>query len=208
MYAKKLFLSFILGSTALHAVGSSQYVGVVFEGGYDLLKQERSKAENVDIDPIVYGAKLNLGIDSGEELRTNIFFGLQYFDSDLYGYEIPEGSDTATMVGSTNQLLYSIGLDIIKTYSTKGSSILPYLKGGVDYEFMQLDGYAQSWANNVGLSFGGGTFLRMSESLEWQLGAYYKYRMWGNYNLDTLETKNVELSDHSLMLELGLNFHY
>ena len=208
MYIRKLLLSFILGSTALHAAGSSQYVGVVFEGGYDLLTQERSKAENVDIDPIVYGAKLNLGIDSGEDIRTNIFLGLQYFDDDLYGYEVPEGSDTATMVGSTNQLLYSIGFDIIKTYSTKGSSILPYLKGGADYEFMQLDGYAQAWASNVGLSFGGGTFLRMSETLEWQLGAYYKYRMWGNYNLNTSETKNVALSDHSLMLELGLNFHY
>ncbi len=204
MYVKKLFLSFILGTTALYAAGSSQYVGVTLEGGYGLIEQENSKIANVNVDPIVYGGKLNLGIDSGEDIRTNIFFGLQYFDDDIYNYENPVG----TSLGSSNQLLYSIGFDIIKTYSTKGSSILPYLKGGMDYEFMFLDDYVQSMASNVGLTFGGGTFLRMSDTLEWQLGAYYKYRMWGDYNLDTPLTQNVELSDHSLMLELGLNFHY
>ena len=177
---------------------------MTFEGGYGLIEQVNSKTENVNVDPIVYGAKLNLGIDSGEDIRTNIFFGLQYFDDDIYNYEETAG----TSLGSSKQLLYSIGFDIVKTYSTKGSSILPYLKGGMDYEFMFLDDYAQSMASNVGLTFGGGTFLRMSDTLEWQLGAYYKYRMWGNYNLDTVKTKNVELSDHSLMLELGLNFHY
>ncbi len=204
MYIKKILLSLLLGSVALHAAGSSQYVGVVLEGGYGLIEQQNSKIANVNIDPIIYGGKLNLGIDSGEDLRTSIFLGLQYFDTDPYNYEETEG----TSLGSSNQILYSVGFDIIKTYSEKGSSVLPYLKGGMDYEFMSLDGYAQSWAQNVGLAFGGGTFIRTSDLLEWQLGAYYKYRMWGNYNLDTEKTQNVELSDHSLMLELGLNFHY
>jgi len=207
MNINRLFLSVFLSVASLQA-GSSQYVGVVFEGGYDWLTQERSKAENVDVNPIVYGATLNLGIDSGEDLRTNIYFGLNYFDKDFYEYRDPEGDETAPIVGSTNQLLYRVGFDIIKTVSEKGSSVLPYMKGGMSYEFMPLDGYAQSWAQNVGLLIGFGTFLRTSDTLEWQLGGYYKYRMWGNYNLDTTNTKNVELSDHSLMLELGLNFHY
>lgn len=207
MNINRLFLSILFSVVSLQA-GSSQYVGVVFEGGYDWLTQERSKAENVDVNPIVYGATLNLGIDSGEDLRTNIYFGLSYFDEDLYGYESPEGDENAEIVGSTNQLLYRVGFDIIKTVSEKGSSVLPYMKGGLSYEFMPLDGYAQSWAQNVGLLLGFGTFIRTSDLLEWQLGGYYKYRMWGNYNLDTTKTKNVELSDHSLMLELGLNFHY
>ena len=207
MNINRLFLSILFSVVSLQAA-SSQYVGVVFEGGYDWLTQERSKAENVDVNPIVYGATLNLGIDSGEDLRTNIYFGLSYFDEDLYGYESPEGDENAEIVGSTNQLLYRVGFDIIKTVSEKGSSVLPYMKGGMSYEFMPLDGYAQSWAQNVGLLLGFGTFIRTSDLLEWQLGGYYKYRMWGNYNLDTTKTKNVELSDHSLMLELGLNFHY
>lgn len=201
MNYKKLLYGLLFSGLTLQA-GSGQYVGVVFEGGYDWLTQERSVDSNVDVNPIVYGATVNLGIDSGEDLRTNIYFGLNYFDKDLYAYETPEGD------GSTNQFLYRVGFDIIKTVSEKGSSVLPYMKGGMSYEFMQLDGYAQSWANNVGLNFGFGTFLRTSDTLEWQLGTYYKYRMWGNYNLDTPTTKNVELSDHSLMLELGLNFHY
>lgn len=200
---KNLVLSLLFSGVALQAA-SGQYVGVVFEGGYGLIEQQNSKIKNVNVDPIVYGGKVNLGIDNGEDLRTNIFVGLQYFDSDLYDYEETAGKS----VGSSNQLLYSVGFDIVKTYSEKGSSMLPYLRGGMDFEFMSLDGYAQSWAQNVGLMFGAGTFFRMSESSEWQLGAYYKYRMWGNYNLDTLNTQNVELSDHSLMLELGLNFHY
>ena len=199
----KLLFSMLLSAVTLQA-GSGQYVGVVFEGGYGWIEQQNSKIPNVNVDPIIYGGKLNLGIDSGEDLRTNIFFGLQYFDNDPYSYEVTEG----TSLGSSNQLLYSVGFDIIKTYSEKGSSMLPYLKGGMDYEFMSLDGYAQSWAQNVGLTFGAGTFLRTSDMLEWQLGTYYKYRMWGNYNLETTQTQNVELSDHSLMLELGLNFHY
>ena len=204
MYVKKLFLSLLLGTTALYAAGSSQYVGVTLEGGYGLIEQENSKIANVNVDPIVYGGKLNLGIDSGEDLRTNIFFGLQYFDDDIYNYENPVG----TSLGSSNQLLYSVGFDIIKTYSERGSSVLPYIKGGLDYEFMFLDNYVQSMASNVGLTLGGGTFIRTSDMLELQMGLYYKYRMWGNYNLDTPLTQNVELSDHSLMLELGLNFHY
>ena len=207
MNYKKLLFSMIFSAVTLNAA-SSQYVGVVLEGGYDWLSQERSKASDVDINPIVYAATLNLGIDSGEDLRTNIYFGLNYFDQDLYEYELPEGEANAEVVGSTNQFLYRVGFDIIKTVSEKGSSVLPYMKGGMSYEFMPLDGYAQSWAQNVGLLLGFGTFLRSSDTLEWQFGGYYKYRMWGNYNLDTVETRNVELSDHSLMLELGLNFHY
>jgi len=201
MNYKKLLYSVLFSGITLQA-GSSQYMGVTLEGGYGFIKQQPSGAATVNVDPIVYGGKLNLGIDSGEEMRTNIFFGLQYFDDDIYNYETSKGT------GDSNQLLYSVGFDIIKTYSEKGSSLLPYLKGGMDYEFMSLDGYAQSWASNVGLTFGGGTFLRMSDTLEWQLGTYYKYRIWGNYNLDTPTTKNIELSDHSLMVELGLNFHY
>lgn len=207
MNYKKLLLSILLSTATLQAA-SSQYVGVVLEGGYDWLTQERSVASNVDVNPIVYAATLNLGIDSGEDLRTNIYLGLNYFDKDLYAYESPEGDESAPTVGSTNQVLYRVGFDIIKTVSEKGSSMLPYMKGGMSYEFMPLDGYAQSWAQNVGLLLGFGTFLRTSDLLEWQLGTYYKYRMWGNYNLDTPTTKNVELSDHSLMVELGLNFHY
>ncbi len=194
------FLSTFLAlfiSSSLYA-GSSQYVGLVFEGGYDWLTQERSTENNLDINPAVYGVKLNLGVDSGEDLRTNIFFSTHYFDNDPYEYDI----------GSTHNLLYGVGFDIIKTYSERGSSTLPYLKGGMSYEFMPLNGYAQSWANNVALLFGFGTFMRLSDVLEFQVGMYYKYRMWGNYNLDTELTKNVELSDHSVMLDIGFNFHY
>ncbi len=203
MHYKKLLYGVLFSGLTLQAA-SSQYVGVTLEGGYGWIEQENSKAANVTMNPILYGGKLNLGIDSGEDLRTNIFFGLQYFDEDIYNYV----DATGTAVGSSNQLLYSVGFDIIKTYSERGSSMLPYFKAGMDYEFMSLEGYAQSWASNVGLDFGVGTFWRMSEGLEWQLGTYYKYRMWGNYNLNTPTTQNVELSDHSLSVELGLNFHY
>lgn len=203
MNCKNLLYGVLLSALTLHA-GSSQYVGVTLESGYDWLEQQSPQTENVNVDPVVYGAKLNLGIDSGEDVRTNIFFGLQYFDEDIYYNEAVGSTDK----GSSQQLLYSVGFDIIKTYSERGSSMLPYLKGGMDYEFMPLDGYAQSWASNVGLTFGGGTFLRTSGTTEWQLGAYYKYRMWGNYNLDTPATQNVQLSDHSVVVELGLNFHY
>ncbi len=204
MNYKKLLYSILFSALTLQAAGSSQYVGVTLESGYGWVEQENSQIANINVDPIIYGGKLNLGIDSGEDIRTNIFFGLQYLNDDVYHYENPAG----TTLGSSNQILYSVGFDIIKTYSEKGSSLLPYWKVGMDYEFVSLDNYAQSWASNVGLNIGAGTFLRTSEMLEWQLGVYYKYRMWGNYNLDTLYTQNVELSDHSLMLELGLNFHY
>jgi len=195
---RSLLLFFVIFISSSLYAGSSQYIGLVFEGGYDWLTQERSKEENSAINPAVYGAKLNLGIDSGEDLRTNMFFSTHYFDKDLYAYDI----------GSSHKLLYSVGFDIVKTYSERGSSMLPYLKGGMSYEFMPIDGYAQSWANNVALLFGFGTFLRMSDALEFQVGMYYKYRMWGNYNLDTVSTKNVELSDHSVMVDIGFNFHY
>lgn len=204
MNYKRLLYSILISTMTLQAAGSSQYVGVTLESGYGWVKQENSKIANVNVDPVVYGGKLNLGIDNGEDIRTNIFFGLQYLSDDVYNYEKPVG----TSLGSSNQLLYSVGFDIIMAYSEKGSSVLPYWKVGMDYEFMSLENYAQSWASNVGLNIGAGTFLRTSEMLEWQLGVYYKYRMWGNYNLDTPDTQNVELSDHSLMLELGLNFHY
>jgi len=200
MLFRSLLASLFIVSTLFSA--SSQYVGVILEGGYDWLKQEPSKVGNVEINPIVYGAKVNLGIDGGEDVRTNIFFGLQYFDKDIYEYK----TDGAN--GRSNQFLYSVGFNIVKTYSEPRSSVLPYLSGGMDYEFIDLKGYAQGWGQNVGFSFGGGTFLRMSDTLEWQLGTYYKYRMWGNYNLNTQNTQNVELSDHSLNVELGLNFHY
>jgi len=191
-----IFLVLFL-SSSLYA-SSSQYVGVILEGGYDWMTQERSKEGNLAVNPMVYGAKLNLGIDSGEDLRTNMFFSTHYFDKDLYEYD----------KGSSHKILYGLGFDIIKTYSERGSSVLPYMKGGMSYEFMPIDGYAQSWANNVGLLFGFGTFVRMSDMLEFQVGMYYKYRMWGNYNLDTELTKNVELSDHSVMIDMGFNFHY
>ncbi len=203
MNYKKLSYAILLSTLSLNAA-SSQYVGVTLTSGYSWIKQMPTGQGNSNIDPYIYGGKLNLGVDSGEDLRTNIFFGLDYLDQDIY----EAGTTADPNAGSSNQILYSIGFDIIKTYSEKGSSVLPYLKGGMDYGFMSLDGYAQSWASNVGLTFGGGTFLRMSDSTEFQLGIAYKYRMWGNYNLDTPLTQNVELSDHTVLVELGLNFHY
>lgn len=203
MNYKKLPYAILFAALGLNAA-SSQYVGVVFSGGYSWIKQMPTHQSDTNIDPIDYGAKLNLGVDSGEDIRTNIFFGLDYFDKDIYSVSALTTPDS----GSSSQLLYSIGFDIIKTYSEKGSSTMPYLKGGMDYGFMSLDGYAQSWASNVGLTFGGGAFMRASGSTELQLGLAYKYRMWGNYNLDAPQTQNVELSDHSVIVELGLNFHY
>jgi len=195
---KFLSLFFILFfSTSLYAA-SSPYIGLMFEGGYDWLTQERSKEANFDVNPAVYGGKINLGIDSGADLRTNMFFSTHYFDKDPYEYD----------QGSSHKLLYGVGFDILKSYSKRGSSTAPYLKGGMSYEFMPIGGYAQSWANNVSLLFGFGTLMRASNSMELQMGMYYKYRMWGNYNLDTEFTKNVELSDHSVMIDIGFNFHY
>jgi len=199
----RLFILLLLTSFTLLMAGSRPYMGLSLEGGYGFITQENSASDNVDVNPILYGGKLNVGIDSGEDLRTNIYFGLDYTDEDLYGYT----ESTGNKVGSSHQFLYSVGFDIIKTYSTRGSSTAPYLKAGMEYGWMPLQGYAQSWANNVGFTVGGGTFLGGGSS-EFQLGAYYKYRLWGNYNLDTPTTQNVELSDHSLMLELGMNFYY
>ena len=199
----RLFTLLLLTSFTLLNAGSRPYIGFSLESGYGFITQENSHISNVDVNPIIYGGKFNVGIDSGEDLRTNIYFGLDYTDQDIYGYT--DSSDKE--VGSTNQFLYSVGFDIIKTYATKGSSTKPYLRGGMDYGWMPLHGYAQSWANNVGFTIGGGTFLGGGTS-EFQLGAYYKYRLWGNYNIDSENTQNVGLSDHSLLIELGMNFYY
>ena len=190
-------------SILLLQAASRPYIGFSLESGYGLITQENSEIPNVDVNPILYGGKLNVGIDNGEDFRTNIYFGLDYVDSDIYGYTDAKGVEQ----GSTSQFLYSVGFEVIRVYSSKGSSVVPYLKGGMDYGFMPLDGYAQSWANNVGFTFGGGTFMQAG-STELQLGLYYKYRLWGNYNLDTPQTQNVELSDHSLVIDLGMNFYY
>jgi len=204
MFMRLIALLF-LSSLVLQAAGSRPYMGLSLESGYGFISQENFAVNvpNVDVNPILYGGKFNVGIDSGEDLRTNIYFGLNYVDKDLYSYIDTNGNE----VGSSHQLLYSVGFDIVKTYSTKGSSTLPYLRAGLDYGWIPLQGYAQSWANNFGFTVGAGTFLEMGSS-EFQLGAYYKYRLWGNYNLDTQNTQNVGLSDHSLMLELGMNFYY
>ncbi len=202
MQLKKLIYSILFGSVTLSAAGSSQYMGVSFIGGHSWIDQKVSVygqgSETNTIDPNLYGGKINLGVDNGEHVRTNIYFGIEKFDEDIYSNLTKGGSDG---------LLWSVGFDIIKGYDI-GSSYEPYLLGGVDYEFMPVDGYAQKWPKNVGLKFGGGTFFHMSDALELQMGAYYKYRIWGDYNLNTSTTTNVELSDHSLMFELGLNFHY
>ena len=202
MYLRVLTTLFLV-LLSLQAASSRPYMGISLESGYGFITQENTPLPNVDVNPTLYGAKFNVGINNGEDLRTNIYFGLNYVDKDIFGYTDSSGSE----VGSTNQFLYSVGFDIIKTYSTKGSSALPYLRGGMDYGWMPLEGYAQSWANNVGFTVGGGTFL-LTGSSELQLGVYYKYRLWGNYNLDVQRTQNVELSDHSLLLELGMNFYY
>ncbi len=203
MFKLTTLLVLFFVTATLNAAGSRPYMGFSLEGGYGFIEQENSAMPNVDVNPILYGGKLNVGIDSGEDLRTNIYFGLDYVDEDIFGYKNNSGNE----VGSTHQLLYSVGFDIVKTYSTKGSSTAPYLRAGMDYGWMPLQGYAQSWANNVGFTVGGGTCLGMGSS-ELQLGMYYKYRLWGNYNLETPTTQNVELSDHSLLLEIGMNFYY
>ena len=202
MQLKKLICSILFGSVSLSAAGSSQYMGVSFIGGHAWIDQEvsayGSRSTSEAIDPNLYGGKINLGVDNGENVRTNIYLGIEKFDKDIYSNLTKGGRDG---------LLWSVGFDIIKGYDIE-SSYEPYLLGGVDYAFMPVDGYAQKWPKNVGLKFGGGTFFHMGDGLELQMGAYYKYRIWGNYNLDTPTTTNVDLSDHSLMFELGLNFHY
>lgn len=208
MSLKKLLYSALLGSVTLSAAGSSQYIGVSMVGGYTWIDQQVSiygqGSQTNSVDPNLYGGKFNLGIASGEHLRTNIYFGVEKFDKDIYS---DVTKNNVTVASGSDGLLWSVGLDIIKGYEA-ASSVEPYLLFGADYEFMAVDGYVQKWPSNVGLKLGAGTFLHMGEMVELQLGTYYKYRMWGNYNLDTQTTTNVDLSDHSVMLELGLNFHY
>jgi hypothetical protein len=208
MQLKKLIYSILLGSVTLSAAGSSQYVGVSFVGGHSLIDQKVSVhgqgSQTNAIDPNLYGGKINLGIDNGENVRTNIYLGIEKFDKDIYS---DVAKDDVVLASGRDGLLWSVGFDIIKGYDIE-SDYEPYLLGGADFGFMPVDGYAQKWPKNVGLKFGGGSFLHMGDALELQMGAYYKYRIWGDYNLDTPTTTNVNLSDHSLMFELGLNFHY
>ena len=208
MSLKKLFYATLLGSVTLSAAGSSSYVGVSVVGGHAWIEQEVSVngqgSQSNTIDPNLYGGKINLGIDNGEHVRTNIYLGIEKFDKDIYS---DVTKNDVSIASGSDGLLWSVGFDIIKGYDIE-SSVEPYLLGGMDYEFMAVDGYVQKWPKNVGLKFGGGTFLHMGEAVELQLGVYYKYRIWGNYNLDQPDTTNVDLSDHSVMCELGLNFHY
>ena len=197
---KKILTLIVLFSLSLLAK-ENQYIGLIAFANQSFMSQNiaiyNGAKTNESLDPLLYGAKINLGVVANGGIRSVFTYSISKFNSAVFNKASEQGSDN---------FIHEFGFEVIKSMKPK-DSFDPFFMVGFEYGFTRIDGYVQDDANVFSLKAGSGIFYRMG-AFELQTTVYYKWRNWGNYNLDQAQTTNVTLSDHNIYVELGINFHY
>ena len=197
---KKSIIILALLSLSLFAK-QNQYIGLI--GFINQSKMTQNIAiyggenSNKNLDPLLFGGKVNLGVVANGGMRSVFTYSLSRFDTAVFNRVSKKGRDN---------YIHEFGFEIIKSMKPK-DDFDPFFIAGFEYGFTRIDGYVQDDANVFSLKAGSGAFYKMG-AFELQTSLYYKWRNWGNYNLDQAQTTNVTLSDHNIYVELGFNFQY
>ncbi|WP_345972970.1 outer membrane beta-barrel protein [Sulfurimonas diazotrophicus] len=125
----------------------------------------------------------------------------------LQGYLLGEYFDEP-LFDDTNDELYELGLDVIKTFDTY-TNLYPFIQAGIGSGSMQLDSYYYPHDDSIGevsLKVGMGLIFRIAPQLEVMGGVDFQWRTWQDVEYYYPVYNKLSTDDSSVRYYGGFNF--
>lgn len=170
---------------------ADSYVGV--EYGYANAEDEReSQGVTVDQDNDYNDFTLKYGIEAQTNWNVEVTLSRTKFDEATFD--------------ASNDEMYELGADIIYDFADHGK-LTPFVKAGLGYGWMDVDGYTESTINSVSLNAGVGVKYQLVEDLYVVTGVDAVYRQWQDIDV-LLQGATIETSNTAAKAYVGLDYHF
>lgn len=191
----KILLSLLVSSMLSSvAIAEDVYVGI----DYGFVSNETEK----DI-----GSTSFKGDNDYKDLKFKVGYGT---DGDFKGQVSLSfiSFDEAVFDGENSDLI-EIGFDVIKEFEVT-KEFYPFLKAGVGYGFMDVEGYTEDSIYEVYFNVGAGVSYKATDNLYLIGGVDYVGRKWQDIEVQTgwYATETISTTDSGFKPYIGLNYKF
>ncbi|MBU0721377.1 porin family protein [bacterium] len=159
----KILLGLLVGSLAMSSASADMYVGVEYGVASNTDKIESSSGGSAEQDNAYSDLKLKIGGGEDGGIKAQISLSMITYDKTIFDY--------------TNKDLAELGVDIIKEFEVT-KDIYPFLKVGLGYGSMTVEGYAEDSIAEVSFNFGAGVSYKAMEHVYLIAGIDFIGRTW------------------------------
>lgn len=138
-------------------------------------------------------AKLKIGFGEDDSFKYQFHLDYVRFNDPLFD--------------NNNQALLESAFDFIKEFRAQ-EDISPYIKLGVGYGFMPIDGASKKNIKEVMSSAGLGISFKTTDELYVITGFDYMYRFWQDVKYTTSAEQTLSTKSYGLGLYVGLNYKF
>ncbi len=143
--------------------------------------------------------------EKSQAAKLKIGFGED--DSFKYQFHLDYVRFNDPLFDNKNQALYETAFDFIKELHAQ-EDISPYVKLGLGYGFMPIDGASKKNIGEVVTTAGLGISFKTMEALYVVTGFDYTYRFWQDVKYTTSSTQTLSTKSYGLGLYVGLNYKF
>ena len=171
------------------AMAADVYMGLDLSGALQTIKGGVTS----DLRETSSTAKLKVGF--GED------------DSFKYQFRLDYVRFNGPLFDDKHEVLYETSFDFIKEVHAQ-EDISPYVKLGVGYGFMPIDGASKKRIGEVVTTAGLGISFKTMEALYVVTGFDYTYRFWQDIEYMSTASKTLSTKSYGLGLYVGLNYKF
>jgi opacity protein-like surface antigen len=191
----KILLSLLVsGMLSSAAVAGDIYLGVEYGMGSNETEHEVNGVSASTYDNNYDDIKLKFGAGEDGGFKGQVTLSFISFDE--------------TVFDNTNSDLIEIGFDVIKEFEVT-NSFYPFLKAGVGYGFMDVEGYTEDSIYEISFNVGAGVSYKAVDNLYLVGGIDYIGRKWQDIEYYSwFGTTTVSTTDSGFKPYIGLNYKF
>ena len=178
----------LLGGSTLFA-DTNIYVGVDYAKASNTNTYEGVRSVDDDNDFSDLSLKVGAGEDGG--LKAQLRFDIVSYDEGVFN-------------ANKNESLYEIGIDVLKEFEVN-KSFFPFIKVGLGYGSMSVEGFSESSIGEVSFNAGVGLSYKALDHFYVMGGVDYVGRAWQDI---TVGTSTVSTTSSATKLYVGLNYAF
>ena len=186
----KLLSATVIGSCFLTSLMATDvYMGLDVSGALQTVKGGITS----NLREASQTAKLKIGFGEDDSFKYQFHLDYVRFNDPLFD--------------DNNQVLLESAFDFIKEFRAQ-EDISPYVKLGVGYGFMPIDGASKKSIKEVMSSAGMGISFKTMDELYVVTGFDYMYRFWQDIKYTTSAQQTRATKSYGLGLYVGLNYKF
>lgn len=136
--------------------------------------------------------KLRVGYGEEADLKLQAYFSYIAYDEGIYD--------------DTNEALYEFGAELIKEFAYD-EDFFPFVKGGLGFGFMGINGYTKDMATELGGNLGLGLRYKWDEDISVSTGVDMVFRQWDSVYSSTTGAQ-TNLQSDSTQFYVGLEYTF